>query len=69
MSDRLVPDGVGSPNPIAALGLDKVIDLTRVNVEIKFTLDTVDVVLFLTTGGIGYLAKQWYNHHSTLFAR
>ncbi len=53
-------------DPVREYGTPGVIsDLTRINVEINFTLDTPDVVLLFTTGGIGYLAKQVYQHLST----
>src|SRR5208282_5136240 len=44
---------------------DVVSDLTKINIEIDFTLDTADVVLLVATGGIGYLGKQFYHHVST----
>ena len=31
-------------------------DLTKINVEIDFKMDSLDSVLFITTGGLGVLA-------------
>ncbi len=40
-------------------------DLTKVQVNIKLEFDTLDVVLLLTTGGVGYLARAAYRHVSS----
>jgi hypothetical protein len=37
-------------------------DLTKINVEIDFKVDTVDLALFVVSGGIGFLAKKFYEH-------
>ena len=43
----------------------QIIDLTKIKVEIDFSVDTLDVILIVTTGGLGYLAKKAYQHIST----
>jgi hypothetical protein len=40
----------------------QLIDLTKINVSIEFSLDTIDTVLLVVTGGVGYLARQAYLH-------
>jgi hypothetical protein len=40
-------------------------DLTKVEVNIKLEFDTLDVVLIITTGGVGYLARALYRHASS----
>jgi hypothetical protein len=49
LSDELVP----------------VTDLTRISIAIDFRLDTVGIILLVTTGGVGYLAREIYDHYST----
>jgi hypothetical protein len=49
--------------------LDTVVDLTKVSVDLKLEFDTLDAVLLVTTGGIGYLARQAYKHFSSVEAR
>jgi hypothetical protein len=44
-------------------------DLTKVSVDIQLTFDTLDVILLLTTGGIGYLARAAYQHFDGKAAR
>jgi hypothetical protein len=38
------------------------IDLTKISVDLKVELDTLDVVLLVATGGMGYLARHTYRH-------
>ena len=40
-------------------------DLTKVNVALNLKFDSLDAILILTTGGIGYLARAAYNHYDT----
>ena len=42
--------------------MNAIIDLTKVSVNFRFELDTLDAVLLVTTSGIGYLARAAYNH-------
>jgi hypothetical protein len=39
--------------------------LTRINIAIDFRLDTVGVILLVSTGGVGYLAREFYDYFST----
>jgi hypothetical protein len=48
---------------------NEISDLTKINVKIDFTVDTTDIILIATTGGIGYLAKKVYEHFSTMEQR
>jgi hypothetical protein len=41
-----------------------IIDLTKISVKFNFELDTLDAVLLVTTGGVGYLARAAYRHFS-----
>lgn len=47
---------------LARQAASEVIDLTQL--EIKLSLDTIDAVLIVTTGGIGYLARQAYLNYA-----
>lgn len=39
-----------------------IIDLTKLSVDFERELDTMDAVLLVTTGGVGYLARAAYKH-------
>ncbi len=47
----------------------KPIDLTNVTVDINLELDMLDIVLLVTTGGVGYLARAAYKHFESKTAR
>jgi hypothetical protein len=49
--------------------MNNVIDLTRISVDFQLEFDTLDAVLLVTTGGIGYLARAAYRHFSDKAAR
>jgi hypothetical protein len=49
--------------------MSDIIDLTRVSADFQITFDQLDLVLMITTGGIGYLARQAYNHFEGKAAR
>jgi hypothetical protein len=48
---------------------DLVVDLTRVSVDFRLEFDTLDAVLLITTGGVGYLARAAYRHFDGKEAR
>jgi hypothetical protein len=49
--------------------MTNVIDLTNISVNFKLEFDTLDAVLLVTTGGLGYLARHAYNHFNGKAAR
>jgi hypothetical protein len=38
------------------------IDLTKVSVDLKVEFDTLDVILLITTGGVGFFGRKAYQH-------
>jgi len=42
--------------------VNQLIDLTKVSVSFRLEFDTLDAVLLVTTGGVGYLARAAHNH-------
>ena len=48
---------------------NSIVDLTRVSVSFELEFDTLDAVLLVTTGGVGYLARAAYRHFNGKAAR
>jgi hypothetical protein len=46
-----------------------IVDLTKISVRLKLEFDTLDAILLLTTGGLGYLARTVYRHFDGKAAR
>jgi hypothetical protein len=44
------------------MSANEIIDLTKVPVDLKLRFDTLDVILLITTGGVGYLGRRAYEH-------
>jgi hypothetical protein len=42
--------------------VNQLIDLTEVSINFRLEFDTLDAVLLVTTGGVGYLARAAYRH-------
>ena len=49
--------------------MSTLIDLTKVSVNFQLEFDTLDAILIVTTGGLGYLARRAYNHFNGKSAR
>jgi hypothetical protein len=43
-----------------------IIDLTKLGIEVKIELDTLDAVLLVTTGGVGFLARRVFEHFTEI---
>ena len=52
-----------------SINISDLIDLTKIDLNLNLEFDTLDVVLLVTTGGVGYLARAAYNHFNGKAAR